>query len=56
MNANVKQTAATEIWLNYFNQYLFERNIITESERNHMTQLISQKHRATLLKIASRNH
>jgi len=30
-NINVK-----EIWLNYFNQVLFEKGIITEEERNKM--------------------
>ena len=55
MNVTVKQAVATEIWLSYFNQYLFERKIITESERNQMTQLISQKCRATLIKTTSRS-
>ena len=56
MNATVKQAVAAELWLNYFNQYLFERKIITESERNQMTQLIAQKYRVALSKTNSRNH
>ena len=43
MKADIKQAAANEIWLNYFNQYLFEKNIITESERNKMKNLIALK-------------
>ena len=46
MNANLKQAAANEIWLSYFNQVLFEKNIITESERNKMKNLIALKCRA----------
>ena len=47
----LKQIVATEIWLNYFNQYLFEKNIITEAERNKMKNLILQKYCAEKTKI-----
>lgn len=32
------------IWLDYFNQYLFEQGAITEQERNRMKVLISSRH------------
>ncbi len=31
-----KQAAAEKVWLNYFNQYLYEHGLITELERNRM--------------------
>ena len=31
-----------EIWLNFFNNFLFEKGLITEKERNKMTALIAQ--------------
>lgn len=39
-NGNLKKNAAEEIWLLYFNQKLFEREIISEKERNRMISLI----------------
>ena len=36
-----KSILAEEIWLNYFNNVLFEQKIITEDERNKMKNLIS---------------
>ena len=38
-----KRALAEKLWLTYFTQYLFQNNILTESERNRM-----------LLKIESR--
>lgn len=35
-NEQKKQAAAEKIWLNYFNQYLYEQGLITELERNRM--------------------
>ena len=32
---------AEEIWLNYFNNILFDKKIITEDERNKMKNMIS---------------
>jgi len=46
MKADLKQATANELWLNYFNQYLFEKNVITETERNKMKNLIALKCRA----------
>ena len=31
-----KTAKCEKIWLNYFNQYLFEQGVITEEERNRM--------------------
>ena len=31
---------AKEIWLNYFNQVLFEKGLITDKEKNRMNNLI----------------
>lgn len=39
----IKEQIAREIWLDYFNNYLFERGVITEKERNKMTALIAQE-------------
>ena len=39
---NERQSLTNEIWLNYYNSYLFERGIITETERNKMKNLIHQ--------------
>ena len=50
---NQKQAVANEIWLNYFNSYLYDRGIITESERNKMKTLITSKCHAHRLKILS---
>ena len=37
MNNSQKRIAmAEEIWLNYFNNYLFDKKIFTEDERNKM--------------------
>ena len=35
--------AAEDIWLNYFNQYLFECGTITEREYRQMIQKISER-------------
>ena len=38
-----KHPTAEEIWLNYFNEYLFQKRLITEVERNKMKNLIGRK-------------
>lgn len=43
----VEQVNAKEIWLNYFNSVLYEKGIISEAERNKMTQLIRKKCRTS---------
>lgn len=32
-----------EIWLNYFNKILFDKGIITETEKNQMMHLIQKE-------------
>ncbi len=34
---------AEDIWLNYFNQYLYEHGTITEKEYNRMTEKIAAR-------------
>jgi hypothetical protein len=38
-----RKKVAEELWLNYFNRFLFEKGLITESERNRMTTLIANR-------------
>jgi hypothetical protein len=40
---DTKKAVASEIWLNYFNNYLYKNGIITEIERNKMKNLIASK-------------
>lgn len=40
-NQQKKDIMAEEIWLNYFNNYLYEHKVITEDERNKMKNQIS---------------
>ena len=55
MSMNIKQATANELWLNYFNSYLYERGIITETERNKMKNLIHLKcHASRSKEILSR--
>ena len=43
---------AEDIWLNYFNRYLFEKAVITEKEFNRMTEKISLRRSECLLRRA----
>ena len=44
MNDSQKKTImAEEIWLNYYNNTLFEKKIISESDRNKMKNMISAR-------------
>jgi hypothetical protein len=47
MSEQQRKMVAEELWLNYFNRVLFERGIITESERNRMTTLIANRPRSS---------
>ena len=38
-----KRTIAEQIWLQYYNQVLFERGVITEEERNRMANRINAR-------------
>jgi len=42
-NSQKKTVMAEEIRLNYFNNYLFEKSIITEDERNNIKNQISSR-------------
>ena len=39
----IENVNAKEIWLNYFNNTLYEKNVITKSERDKMACLIRNK-------------
>ena len=41
-----EKTLADDIWLNYFNDYLYRHNAITEEEYKKMSLRIAQKNRA----------
>jgi len=43
LQKNPKRLVAEEIWLSYFNDYLFQKQIISETERNKMKNLIGQR-------------
>ena len=36
-----KKSMAEQLWLNYYNQTLFENGLITEAERNRMKNMIN---------------
>lgn len=38
-----KKLMAEEMWLNYFNQSLFMRGVITETERNRIANMIASR-------------
>jgi len=43
-----KRTALAEtLWLRYFNCYLYENNLITETQRNRMILKIENRNRST---------
>ena len=37
-----KQSLISQLWLHYYNSYLYEKQIITETERNKMKNMINQ--------------
>lgn len=43
---------AEDLWLSYFNRYLFEKAVITEKEFNRMTEKISLRRSKCLLQRA----
>ena len=43
-NLQNKNNIANEIWLNYFNDVLYNKGIITENKRNKMKNLISERY------------
>jgi len=40
-----KKQMAEQLWLGYFNQTLYEKGLITESERNRMSNKIASRSR-----------
>jgi len=40
-NRQKKRIMAEEIWLNYYNRYLFEKHYISEEDRNRMQHRIT---------------
>lgn len=42
-NEQSRKVLAEELWLSYFNRFLFEKGLITESERNRMVHLIANR-------------
>ena len=42
-NEQSKTALAKQLWLTYFNQYLFEKEIITEAQRNRMIAKINSR-------------
>ena len=47
MNKTQEELLAEEIWLNYLNDYLFRKEMITETQRNQMKTLIGRRMYAT---------
>ena len=43
MKKDLKQMVGEELWMNYFNDYLFQHQVISETERNKMRNLIGQR-------------
>ena len=42
-NEQKRRSAAERLWLHYYNQTLFDKGLITESERNRMTNKINAR-------------
>ena len=42
-----KKSLAEKLWLAYFNQYLYEQNMITEAQRNRMALQIESRKAST---------
>jgi len=43
VNKDLKKQAAERVWLEYFNRVLFEKGVISETERNKMTLRIEAR-------------
>ena len=42
-----KKTLAEQMWLSYFNRTLFEKGLITETQRNRMQNMINTRKPST---------
>ncbi|MGM9615587.1 MAG: hypothetical protein ACI3W7_08675 [Oscillospiraceae bacterium] len=45
-NEDRRRFAAEQLWLDYYNQTLYKQGLITESERNRMTNRINARKRS----------
>lgn len=43
---------AEDLWLSYFNRFLFEKSVITEKEFNRMTEKIASRKSESLMRRA----
>ena len=43
LDDSLEKKLAEDIWLNYFNRYLFEQNAISEKEYKKMTEKIAMR-------------
>ena len=43
---NQKKSILDQLWLSYYNNYLYDRGIITENERNKMKNMITSNYHA----------
>lgn len=43
LDDNLEKRTAEDLWLNYFNRYLFEQNTISEKEYKKMTEKIAMR-------------
>lgn len=50
-NEELEKRSAEDIWLNYFNRYLFEHNQISEKEYKQMTEKIAARWKNISLKL-----
>ena len=50
-NEELEKRSAEDIWLNYFNRYLFEHGQISEKEYKQMTEKIAARWKNISLKL-----
>ena len=50
-NEELEKRSAEDIWLNYFNRYLFEHGQISEKEYKQMTEKIAARRKNISLKL-----
>ena len=46
-NNDSLHSMADLLWMNYFNEYLYQKKLITEADRNHMKLEIEHKYPGT---------
>lgn len=50
-NEELERQTAEDIWLNFFNRYLFEHDLISEKEYKQMTEKIAARRKNISLKL-----